>query len=133
MLADIQRALDARMAAFGGEIAWEGVPYAPTKGVPYLATSIAGRLAQTSGIGPAAPRFWSGVYQVLVAHPLGEGLAPAYDTAARVLAQFPRGLTLISGPAKVVIERGSAAPAYDTADWINVPVQLAWYCEELPE
>lgn len=120
------------MGQLGGTIAWEGVAFAPVKGTPYMATSIASRAAQTLGIGPFVPRFWSGVYSILVSHPSGEGLGPAYEEADRVLRHFPRGLSMTSGGLVVTVESATVRPSYSASDWVNVPVQVSWYAEEPP-
>jgi hypothetical protein len=133
MLADIQKALDGRLALFPGEKAWEGVPYTPKIGTPYIYSSVSGRVGETIGIGPGVPRFWRGAYQLMVAHPTGEGMVPAYETATSLLDHFPRGLTLVNGEASVIIERGHIPQSYRAGDWINVPVIIEWYCEENPQ
>jgi len=130
MLAEIQTALDGRLATFGGEIAWEGVPYFPKVGTPYVASQVAGRGAIQAGVGPNSPRFWTGFYRLLVAYPTGEGLGPAYVMADALMALFPRGLTLTVGSSTMQVERSFTESAYSAADWINVPVTVQWFYQE---
>ncbi len=132
MLVDIQNALDSRFATLPGQKAWPGVPFSPTVGVPYAAASVAARAAEHVGIGPGQPRFWRGAYQIMVAHPTGEGLKPAHETVESVLALFQRGLNLTSNNANVIVERSWAAQPYPSGDWINIPVTIEWLCEERP-
>jgi hypothetical protein len=132
MIAEIQIALNTQLSThYTGEIAWEGVPYTPTKDRAYVHASVAGRAAQIMGIGPYVPRWWTGTYQLLVSHPILSGVIPANKLARQILDIFPRGLGLnIGGSVEVLIESGSVASAYSTADFINIPVSIQWICEE---
>lgn len=131
MIDEIQTALNTRLASgFTGDIAWEGVPFYPVTGKPYVTASIAGRAAEDAGVGPNVPRFWRGVFQLVVAYPIGEGTTHANKMATDLLNLFPRGLGLPAGASYVIIESGTAASTYSTSDYINIPVSLMWICEE---
>lgn len=127
---DISTALEARLVAFGGKIQREGEVLSASITQPYVSGQMAVRQSTQLGIGHNAPRFWSGVYRVLVAQPRSDGMAAALAKADMILQHFPRGLTLTAGSAALVIEQGTVEPSYSAVDWINVPVLIRWFCEE---
>lgn len=129
----IEAALEARIQTLVGEqeIAWWGRPYAPTKGVPYLTVRCA-RNARPVGVGANSPELWQGTLQLLVVHPMIEGMAPARSRAVAVRNHFPRGLTLPAGSTTVCVESRTIDNPYSSADWTNVPVIVGWFTEENP-
>lgn len=134
MVPDIERALEDRIQLLTSEtnIAWWGRRFVPEKGMPYLAAQITARSGQPIATGTNAPEMWQGFLQLLVVHPASEGPRVARTRALAVRDHFPRGLTLSSGQARVIIETRSMPPAYETGDWLNYPVIIGWFCEESP-
>jgi hypothetical protein len=133
MITDIEAALEARLLTLSGEtIAWWGRPFSPTKGQAYITAQIAARAASPMGVGASSPELWQGTLQLLVAHPMNEGPKPARIRAEAVRDHFPRGLTLVQGAARVIIETRSIQPAYAAIDWNNYPVLIGWFAEEIP-
>lgn len=134
MLHDIEAALEARIQSLANEpeIAWWGRGvYEPIKGRPYLTADISGQQSRSMALGAKAPELWEGFLQIMVAHPRAEGAAVARQRADAVRDHFPRGLTLISNVAKVVVMERSIQPLMQAVDWLNYPVLINWICEEI--
>lgn len=131
MIGSIQAALDGKLAgwSFQGDKAWEGVPYTPIQGRPYVRSQMT-RDAMPMSIGPEAPYQWNGAYVLTLAFPTGEGLGPIYDAAQSLRNHFYRGLSLPCGSAQLIVMRTTAQPSYPAADWINLPVVIEWITEE---
>jgi len=131
MISDIEEALNAQAALIPGRKAWQGIPFRPD-GEPYMAVSMPFRGRQVPGVGAEARAFWNGVFQILVCNPAREGV-PGASRAAEVAAGFfKRGHTLILGAARVHIEQVNLPAPVVTADYISVPVQVSWFCEDTP-
>jgi hypothetical protein len=133
MITDIEAALEARLLTLPNEtIAWWARPFFPTKGQAYVAAQIAANSASPMGVGANSPELWQGTLQLLVAHPVNEGPKPARTRAEAIRDHFPRGLTLQHGAARLIVETRSIQPAYAAVDWINYPVLIGWFTEEIP-
>lgn len=134
MITDIEAALEARLLTLpGGEtVAWWGRAFSPTKGQPYIAAQVLARDARPMAVGANAPELWQGMLQLLVAHPMNEGPKPGRERAVAARDHFPRGLTLVHGAARLIIETRSIQPGYAAIDWINYPVLIGWFTEEIP-
>lgn len=130
IIEDISKAFETRLRAFGGRIFVQGEIIVPNANQAYVSGLMATRQSQQIGIGPNTPRFWSGTYRIIAAHPRADGVSAAEATADLLLRHFPRGLTLTHGVAVVVIEQGTAEASYSVVDWVNVPILIRWFCEE---
>jgi hypothetical protein len=130
MILDIDRAFEPAIAAIGGEIHWPGRAFTPKPGIPYVRARMAGRAANTIGLGEHAPRMWQGMLYLVVHQPASDGLYPASGRAQAVEALFKRGTHLISGRAKVTIEAVSILAPEESADWNRVPVVVTWFAME---
>jgi len=131
MLTDITRAITQRIeAAVTGEIAWPDRGYDPRLGVPYTQVRFAGRDRRAAGVGPTAPKIWQGVLYLVVHEPPGGGMVAADQRAQAVAEAFPRGLSLVSGAATVIVEDCSIQAPQSAADWVAVPVAVFWTCME---
>ncbi len=135
MLSTISAALDAYLQSelTGNtlDIAWEGVAYDPQTGRPYLRVSLSGYNRTPQGPGSNTIFLEMGVYSVTVVWPVGEGKAPLLAEADKIRAMFPRNLSLtLSGQAPLVVQATSLGPAFNSGDWLNVPVTVRWITSE---
>lgn len=133
-LSSIQKAFDDYLSLFQTEdVAWEGTFYAPQIGRPYLAPRMQGRDRNPAGFGADALIRYDGVYQIGVFFPIGEGLERLNVAVDQLMAHFRRGTSLTTADGFVIrIEVPSPPPALQQPDWIMVPVQIRWFCYELP-
>jgi hypothetical protein len=132
MLVDIETAFEQRVAQAGGRIHWGSLPFKPAKNEPYLQARVAGRSSSPVTVGPKPVEEWSGELHVVVVHPSGENQKRALRRAEDVRDLFPIGGPLAYGQAQIHVHARSVEAAYETADWLNVPVVIRWWCQEIP-
>lgn len=129
---EIQAALDDHLAAYAAiEVAWPGGFYRPAHPQPYLTPSTAALTRTPRGAGQDSPHLWSGVYEIRVNYPAGEGLDPVHTEVDALLAHFARGTTLaLASGGRVVVQSSSPMPGVPTPDWVSVPVRVTWFYSE---
>lgn len=128
----ILAALQARLEGYQStNVGWVGTIYTPTPQVPFLSTQIAWN-RRVLGAGADGLAEYRGSYLINVYEPTGEGLGPAVEKVDALLALYPRGETLVSGGAEVIISNGSAQNAMVGAVWVQIPVIISWFCFEKP-
>lgn len=125
----IEKAMNARIALLTGEIQYEGRAYTPRSGVPYTTAKLQHN-RMPLGLGPDTPHMWQGVLNLVAVSPAAEGKPAATKRGLLLLLHFPRGLTLVEGAARVVVETTDFQGAYTTGDWIHAPISVRWFCEE---
>lgn len=109
-------------------IAWPGVHFEPD-GKPYVAVSMPGYFRRPISIGQKGVFRHEGKYQLSVFHPSGEGIYEARRKADQIVSHFPRGLSLNGG--KPVIESASALAPVIQPNWVMIPVQVSWFCDDI--
>ena len=128
----IHSALDLRTASFasahGLEVAWENLVFRPRQGQAWLRPTLLPAQRRAAGLGAAAPDLLSGVYQVSLFAPAGQGWGPARALADALLAHFPRGATLASGGLRLNLNRSGCLPAPEHEHWYHLPVVVSWNC-----
>lgn len=132
-LRGFQDVLNAQLmaAAITAEIAWPNSVYVPKKGVSYIAPTCAGRGRSPLGFGADGVQQWNGTYQVSVFVPRDSGDREQSAIASKVLAAFPRGLTLLTTQAiRVIVSYSTAGIPVAFGDWSNLPVVVAWFATE---
>lgn len=130
MLGLIEAALRPRISLITDPVAWEGVPYSPAKGLPYVEAAMTGRSSSPMAIGSNTPELWRGILQLTAVHPAEEGLRLVQSRALAIRDLFPIGLTLVNGIARVTIEARDIPAGYRSADWYRQPVIIRWFAEE---
>ena len=130
MLALIEGALQTRITQITDPVAWEGVPYSPVKGTPYVEAAITGRSSTPMAIGSNTPELWRGILQLTAVHPAEEGLRLVQSRANALRDLFPIGLTIVNDIARVTIEGRDIPAGFRSADWYRLPVIIRWFAEE---
>jgi len=130
MLNLIEAALRTRISQISDPVAWEGVPFNPTKGIPYVEAAMTGRSSSPMAIGANTPELWRGILQITAVHPAEEGISRAHSRALAIRTLFPIGLTLVNGIARVTIEGRDIPAGFRSADWYRLPVIIRWFAEE---
>jgi hypothetical protein len=115
------------------QIAWPERTFVPTKGRPYLRPEMAARLRRPMGVGADTVQEWTGTYQVSVMVPRDTGTRLQNEIASALLHAYPRGHSVTTPQGILVIIVSTTVPAaVPYADWINLPVQIAWFAHEPP-
>jgi hypothetical protein len=113
------------------QIAWMNSTFTPTKNVSYLDVAMAGRARTPIGFGADGFQQWQGIYQVSVFVPRDTGTSEQDNIAAKVLAAFPRGLTLISATGvRLIVEYSSPTAINPFGDWSSLPIEIHWFGSE---
>jgi len=111
----------------GIDCEWENVGYNPITGTPYQKFNLLFADPDNLGYG-SGPFLERGFFQISLFYPLQTGPAAITARADLIRATFYRGLTLISGTQKVIIER---TPAIGTGridgDRFMVPVKIRFF------
>lgn len=133
----IFEALCARLAAgtFTGtpSIAWPNVAFDPPA-AGYLAASLFPSEAQQVTLGGSGYNRHTGLFQVSVFLPKGEGEVDVRTVASEVVAQFKRGTDLTSGSFTLRIVRPpTVGPAlYEgNSPYVQIPVTIRYVCDAL--
>jgi hypothetical protein len=130
LLRDFTDAMNAQLvaASITKEIAWPNTVYRPRPGVSYLSVESAGRARTPLGFGADSVQQWAGIFQVSCFVPRDSGDREQDGIASKVLAAFPRGLTLPTEQGINLIVSFSTAPSpVSYGDWSNLPVAVHWF------
>lgn len=128
----IRAALQLRAATAAGfpasdQIAYEGVVFTSTTGVPWARMWMmpqSGRPFSVDG-GTTIHR---GLFQVDTMVPDGQGTAAAEIAADAVRVLFRAGTRISQGSDTIIVDYSERGPAQQQPDWIFCPVTVAWRC-----
>lgn len=125
---DIAAALRVQVAKFAGSIAWEDVTYEPDLSVPYIRVRNLPVSNKAAGIGENAPNKQTGILEIIVCTPTGEGTGYAETMADQVEALFKRGFALPAGDGWVRStdppSRGRSIPM---DAWSCLPISITYF------
>ena len=126
----IQNALNARLKAYaeasGDVVAWEGMNFTPTAGIPHLkAFNLPSRM-DVKGLGPDGLTQTPGVYQIDCVFPVGQGHGSAKTKADEIVARFPRGLQLIAENPNLRVKLSTVGPGITDGGWYTISVSVVW-------
>lgn len=133
-IAAIQRALDDHLKDFPAlpDVAWEGTVYRPHPGRPYFATKTLARAQRMLGVGRESGIEHSGIYQISIFYPVGEGMENVAAAADAVADFFKPGTSIpVSAGGFLRVQVPRIPPAIDMPDWVMIPVQVNWFYHQL--
>jgi len=128
--ANIQQALETKLKAFadlkGYPVAWPNVRYDPST-APYLTSYNLPAETSTLGLSIGSSDDYSGIFQVDVRCPKGNGGNDSRTITNEVIAEFSKGSEQIANTTTVLIEQSWASGAFDIDDaWFSVPVSIRY-------
>ena len=116
-----------KSAAFLLPIHWQGTPFVPKQGKPYLEEAFIPAETATPCLGDSLVRA-EGMYQITCVYPNGLGAGDAVKMADKVVKQFKRGVSLTTGGVTVTITKSwASSPLSDAPDWIRVAVSIRYF------
>lgn len=124
----IRAALEVRLAALAPTLAtaYENQDFAPTPGTPYQRVNL--MRAQPENPTYDAFKRKSGLLQVTLMYPLGDGPGAADTRADLLAAWFPRGLSLVSGGITVIVDGTPyVMGGFVDEDRWSVPVRVPYF------
>ena len=133
---DIVDALDGRLQLFPGvpaqDVAWEGLPYQPTKGRPFLSPRLSSYVRTPVGAGVDSIVQHDGTYTVMVQASADDGRRFAGQIAGAVRAFFERGTVLAAAGQPLILLNASPQPSVPNGDWIGIPVVVTFTASAPP-
>lgn len=132
-LTEIRGALQLQAASVAGfpplsQRAYEGKSFDSTVGTPWARLTLmttSGRPFDLAG----ESRIDSGLFQISLFYPDGNGTGEVEALADAVMAAFRPGQNLIQGSTLVSIMYAQPGPTLQEPDWIHVVVTIAWRCK----
>jgi hypothetical protein len=107
-------------------VAWPNKPFSPSQGEAWLRMTVLPAETFAAAVGSAAANRHSGLLQIDVFWPPGEGLKAPLELADEIAAHFKRGSS-ISGAVTVSVNRPpSVLPAAREDSWFIVPVRVPY-------
>lgn len=105
-------------------VAWENVDFTPPQG-PYLRGFLLPATTVAAGLGTAAKNKHTGIYQIDVIFPAGQGWGGCAAMAEKVRNAFRRGEKL--GDGTILIVAASSGPAMREDGRYKIPVSVNYY------
>lgn len=126
---DIRGALQARLATVSGipAIAYEALPFKPVRGTPFVACVVAPVSADQATLGDGHVVLHRGTFEVSVVYPSNKGTGDAEAMADAIKAEFRGGTVLTRNTTQVIIAGAKRSLALIEADWLRIPVSVAWH------
>lgn len=124
---DVRAAFRARLQALPGLVtdrAWEGRPFTPTKGTPWLRETMRPISSQVRGVGRGGIVEHRLVGAVTLFWPAGEPLVDMEAQAGAILESFEPGVRLSHGSNVATIVQGERSPIVQEPDWQSCTVTI---------
>jgi Bacteriophage related domain of unknown function len=129
MIQSIRTALRTRLltlAILPTERAWEGVPYAPTVGTPWIRDRLTPQTSRQVSLGPYGLIRHLGIWSVDVIVPAGKGTAELDVLADAIVGTFPPGLQVAADETIVTVQRSERSMTRSEPDWLTCPIVMLW-------
>lgn len=122
--AHLRAAVRALLTAASGlpAIAWEGRPYQPIKGTPYLAEGFRPVSSVVRALGPGGTIAHTVIATFTLHYPAGHGTT-AIDAAAGALLQLFKPCTILAYEgSRAVVQQAERHPLLQEPDWLTCGV-----------
>jgi hypothetical protein len=124
---DVRAAFRQRLTALSGLVdsrAWEGRPFAPAKGVPWLRESVRPISSVVRGVGSGGIVEHRVVATVTLFWPSSFSLLEQELQAGSILGHFPPGLRITYGSSSATVVQAERGPLLQEPDWRSCNVTL---------
>lgn len=129
----IRDALEGQLATLVGTVpvAWENKQFSPKIGTAYLRVNLLPAQTQNPSFGGVHNRE-TGILQVMVTFPSGNGSAAAAAWVETIRDGFARGSSFTSSGVTVrILRQPSVGAALQTGDWFAIPVSITYQADIL--
>lgn len=125
----IEAALNTQLIANanGVAIVFQNQKYTPTEGTPYMQPFFLPAQPDPWVIG-AATNFHTGIYQVTLMYPAGEGQGDINTQADIIIAAFNQTTKLTYSSIDTIIKSSGRGNAKQDDGWYFMPVDIRWEC-----
>jgi hypothetical protein len=133
-LKSLHAAFNARLAgySFSGDKVYAGKVSQPQPGRPRIEGRMAGITRTPTGPGAGSAFEWQGRYQVSVFYPVNFGMDPILEEVDRLIARFPRGLSLTGTDGQVAtILSAAPSPEVEMPNFVLIPLIVQWQSYEV--
>lgn len=107
-------------------IAWENLKAPSDFAAPYVAAFLLPVDTGVMGLAIGDNQDFTGIYQVSVYTEKGKGTKESSDIVNTLLEAFARGVTVMIGDQRILIEASWAPPAVDSEAWYTVPLSVRY-------
>jgi hypothetical protein len=129
---DIRIALETQLLTVTGlpasaQRAWENVRFEPTTGTTWVQATVLPAESRPAVMGGDPQQLYTGLFQVDIFTPEGEGPAEAETLADNVRLAFAVDDVFTSGSVNVRFRYSERIPAPHSPPWYRARVNVAWY------
>lgn len=126
---DIQGALETILQGIPGipEIAFDGVAFTPTVGVPYVVPVLVPVVGRPATMGDDNFKLHEGLFQISVVWPSGQGMGAAAAMADLIKSHFKVETVASHNGTKVRFYYAERQPHFTDTDWVRIPIQISWF------
>lgn len=130
-ISSIRAAFVTKLQAFPSlpSVAWENVPFTPAAGVTYIQPFLLPGEPFQAEIGTNGINRHSGVYQISVFYPAGQGVAALNTLTADLCDHFKRGTSLAYSGVTVTVQKAYPSPAMQETDRVHIPITIQFRCD----
>lgn len=130
-ISSIRAAFVTKLQTFTGlpSVAWENVPFTPTAGVTYIQPFLLPGEPFQAEIGTNGINRHSGVYQISVFYPAGQGVAALNTLTADLCDHFKRGTSLTYSGVTVTVQKAYQSPMQQETDRVHIPITIQFRCD----
>ena len=124
----IRAALTTRLEAFPDlpDVAWENVAYTPADGVTYLEPFLLPAETFQAEIGTLGANRHTGVYQISIKAPKGNGTATVNALRDALVDHFVRGTELTYSDIVVKVEKAYASAMITESTRVHIPITIRY-------
>lgn len=106
-------------------VAWENVAFTPGS-VPYLSPFLLPAEPFQSEIGTAGANRHTGIFQISIFAPQGQGMGVAGTLRDNLVDHFKRGTTLTYSGVTVTVEKAYPGPMLTEVGWVHIPITIRY-------
>lgn len=125
--ADMRAAFRAALRAVGdmpAQIAWEGRPFAPTVGQPFIRETLRPLTSTPRALGKGGTIAHLMTGNLVLFFPAGKGTGAIDEAAGLILQAFAPGTSLAYGDAAGTVAQAERYALNHEADWVSCPITI---------
>lgn len=136
MLSNVRKAFEKKLIAMPDGLgktntAFESVEFKPKDNSPYQLSRLVALPVENPTLGDGYYRE-VGFYQVVLSYKRGEGVGALQSMADKVQSYFKRGMTLVEGTDKIIVDRTpEQSPVYINDTRAEITIRIRYYSEQI--
>jgi|AntDeeMetagen134_2_1112570.scaffolds.fasta_scaffold02290_4 hypothetical protein len=128
MIENIRKALDSHLATMPPaiDVAWPNRPYDPQIGTPWMRPNLLPTPPRQAELGLQGRNAHTGIYQISVFYPAGNGPGRAEDAASALVERFKRGTDVTYANHLVRCVMAGYRDGTQEPDWYSLIVEIEY-------